>query len=74
MDCPHCQTPMIHVSAASSYYCEDCGWDSETGGCPACGGNDISAACAYPSEGKPRCWRDKRLGWDLLYRTLRGGV
>lgn len=30
--------------------------------CPACQGNDGNMPCAYPSEGKPGCLRDKRLG------------
>lgn len=29
--------------------------------CPICKGNDFEAACAYPSEGKEGCLRDKRL-------------
>ena len=29
--------------------------------CPSCGGNDMGASCAYPSEGQPGCLRDKRL-------------
>jgi hypothetical protein len=34
---------------------------SYTPKCPTCGGNDSDAPCAYPSEGKPGCLRDKRL-------------
>ena len=29
--------------------------------CPTCNGNDKDAPCAYPSEGKEGCLRDKRL-------------
>lgn len=29
--------------------------------CPTCQGNDRDTPCAYPSEGKPGCLRDKRL-------------
>jgi len=29
--------------------------------CPYCHGNDQSAPCAYPGEGKPGCLRDARL-------------
>lgn len=50
--------------------------------CPACQGNDADAPCAYPSEGKPGCWRDKRLAQKQkaepvawIYRgTLMGDV
>ena len=30
--------------------------------CTYCNGNDGDTPCAYPSEGKPGCLRDKRLG------------
>jgi len=29
--------------------------------CPACGGNDHDTPCAYPSEGQPGCFRDRRM-------------
>jgi hypothetical protein len=32
-----------------------------SGDCPACNGNDADMPCAYPSEGKHGCLRDKRL-------------
>lgn len=34
--------------------------------CAACGGNDRSAPCAYPSGGKAGCLRDKRLRYLAL--------
>lgn len=34
--------------------------------CPACQGNDVDAPCAYPSEGMPGCWRDKRLAKERM--------
>lgn len=33
--------------------------------CPVCNGNDREMACAYPSEGKAGCSRDKRLGEEM---------
>lgn len=34
--------------------------------CPACNGNDHDMPCAYPSEGKMGCLRDKRLHTEVF--------
>lgn len=44
--------------------------------CPACNGNDTDAPCAYPSEGKQGCLRDKRksLGAELIIAVLKHDI
>jgi hypothetical protein len=46
-------------------HCEDCvcatAPEPAEQSCPACGGNDKSRPCAYPSGNQPGCLRDKRL-------------